>query len=400
MRILILSSLYAPYVVGGAEIAARKYAEQLENMGHEIFVLTSSYGLSAPQQEGHIWRTLHFIPGHFWSYRYTANARKLQRVIAEVQPDVLYVWEIMALGLVPMLKVLNAAAIPVVYQQQSYWLLYVLHLQNGYSHVRYRWIKRLLIGAVPFPRYTSMIAVSNAVKEEHVKLGCDAEGIEVIYNGIDDSFITTPSTREDQREPDSVRLVYVGRLVKAKGVQILLAALDILCKEQKQYRFSLDIFGADGEEYTQKLYDQVKARQLETAVTFHGKVRQDELIRQYDRADMVIIPSIWKEPGCAVIIEAMARGVPLIATNIGGTSEMVAHGVDGLLVEPGDERVLATTILNLAEDVSLQAKLTQAGRDTVREQYTVEGTARRIEQHLLRALHGEVSKAPVPPAKI
>jgi len=388
MRILLLSSLYAPHIVGGAEIAARNYAEQLEKLGHEIFVLTSSYGLDAPKQEGRIWRTLRFVPGHFWSYRYPANAVELRRVIAEVQPELLYVWEIMGLGLVPILKVLNASNIPVVYQQQSYWLLYVLKLQTGYSYVRYRWIKRLLIGAVPFPRYTSMIAVSDVVKEEHVKLGCDAKRIEVIYNGIDESFITTPCSQEDHKEADHIRLVYVGRLCSAKGVLVLLKAMDILVNEQKQAQFTLDIFGADDEEYTKKLYDFVKEKRLESAVIFHGKVRQGELIRQYDRADIVIIPSIWKEPGCAVIIEAMARGVPLIATNIGGTSEMVTHGVDGLLVEPGDEHALAATILQLAYDSSLRNKLAEASCATVKERYTVEGTARRIEQHLLKALTG------------
>ena len=394
MRILLVSNLYAPYGVGGAEIAARNYAAQLEKLGHEIFVLTSTYGLKQPEQDGHIRRTLRFIPGHFWSYRYAPNAAELQRTIAEVQPDVLYVWEIMGLGVVPMLKVLNAVSIPVVYQLQSYWFHYVLLQQNGYSHVRYRWLKRQLIGTAPFPRYTSMIVVSNIVKEEYVKLGCDPESIEVVYNGIEDYFFTTPFSKEHERQPGCTRLAYIGRLCSAKGVLVLLKALDILINEQKQPQFSLDIIGADDEAYTKKLYDFVQAKRLQTAVTFHGKVPQGNLIQHYDQADIIIVPSIWKEPCSAVLVEAMARGVPLIATSIGGTVEIVTHGVDGLLIEPGDEYALASTILQLDTDSSLCTKLTTAGLATARNRFTVEATGLRIEQHLQRAINGVTSEVP------
>lgn len=389
MRILLVSNLYAPYVMGGAEIAARNYATRLEKFGHEVFVLTSSFGLDKPLQEGHIRRVMRYIPGHFWSFHYSANATILKRTIAELRPDLLYVWEIEGLGLISMLKVLNALTIPVVYQQQSYWLQYALFVQKGYSRVRYRWIKKLLIGVVPFPRNTSMIAVSSAVKEEYVRLGCDANRIEVIYNGIDDAFFTTPISRKEQRTPDHMRLLYVGRLYSAKGVLVLLKALDKLVNEQKQGHFTLDIFGAGDPVYTEELYRFVQARQLETAVTFHGQLSQHELIQKYDQADCVIIPSIWKEPGCAIIIEAMARGVPLIATSIGGTSEMINHGVDGLLVEPGDANALAATILKLAGDPALQARLVEAAHITACERYTVEGVARRIEQHLQQAANVE-----------
>ena len=393
MRILLVSNLYAPYIMGGAEIAARNYATRLEQFGHEIFVLTSTFGLDRPQHEGSIRRLLRYIPGHYWSYHYTANAEVLQRTIDEVQPDVLYVWEIEGLGLIPMLKVLNAAPMPVVYQQQSYWLQYAQLVQKGYTRVRYRWIKKLLIGAVPFPRYTSMITVSAAVKEEYVKLGCDAERIEVIYNAINDSFFTTPLTRERQEQPGCIHLAYIGRLYSAKGVLVLLKALDMLVHEQMDIQFSLDIFGEGDEKYTNELYSFVQEKWLETVVTFHGKVSQGELIQKYDQTDIVVIPSIWKEPGCAIIMEAMARGVPLIGTNIGGTPEMLAHGVDGLLVEPGDEAALASAILQLAADSTLRAKLAVAARATAQERYTVEGTARRLEQHLQRAAKSESHKA-------
>ena len=65
MRILLLSNLYPPYVLGGAEILARDYVINLEELGHEVVVLTSSYGLPSAQQDGNIWRTLHSFRS-FW----------------------------------------------------------------------------------------------------------------------------------------------------------------------------------------------------------------------------------------------------------------------------------------------------------------------------------------------
>ena len=117
MRILLLSNLYPPYIKGGAEITAGDIAKGLIERGHDVAVLTSWYGLPGPQQDGRIWRTLYCAePAHFdrqlpfvqqfqhlrhyyQQHHYPENAQELRRVIAEVQPDVLYIWEINGIGI-------------------------------------------------------------------------------------------------------------------------------------------------------------------------------------------------------------------------------------------------------------------------------------------------------------
>jgi glycogen synthase len=405
MRILLLSNLYPPYVLGGAEIVARDYAVKLSELGHEVTVLTSSYGLAGQERDDHILRTLHYTPAaHFdrgkpvWRqlgllsdyYRYfhhPASVRELQRVIAETQPDVLYIWEITGLGMNSLLQALHEVRAPIVFHLESYWLQYALTAQTEQTRLRTRQLKKLLIGTVPSLHYTSIIAASAAVKQEYVAAGCDPDRIEVIYNGIDARFLDTPRSQESKgNEANEVRLIYVGRLYDEKGVHIILKALDVLVNEQGRRNFRLNIFGEGDEAYIKELHTFLNEKRLSELVTFHGKVPQDQLMREYDRSTIMLIPSIWKEPFGLVVAEAMARGLPVITSNIGGPAEIVTPGVDGLLTEPGDVQAVAASIAQLADNPDLRARLAQAARATVQERFMIEKNAQRVEAHLQRAI--------------
>jgi len=415
MRILLLTNLYPPHVLGGAEIVARDYAVKLQELGHEVFVLTSTYGLTHAEQDECTWRTLHYTPAaHFdrtrapWQqlhllsdyysyFHYTPNVKELQRAIAEIQPEVLYIWEITGVGLNTMLAALNEVKLPIVFHLESYWLHYALSPQTEQTRLRTRWLKKMLIGSVPALAYTSMIAASAAVKQEYAEAGCDAERIEVIYNGIDERFLTTPSVaRNDNSTPvaAATQLIYVGRLCVEKGVMVILKVLDILIRQQGKQHFHLDIFGEGDEVYTKELQNFMQEKELAAHVTFHGKVPQDELMKGYDRADIMLIPSIWKEPFGLVVAEGMARGLPVITSNLGGPAEIVTHNRDGLLLEPGDEAALASAILQLSENPAKCQQFAQAARETVRTRFLIEANAKSVEQHLQRALLHSTNAAP------
>lgn len=414
MRILLLTNLYPPHELGGAEIVARDYAIKLQELGHEVFILTSSYGLAHAEQDEHTWRTLHYTPAaHFdrthapWQqlhllsdyYTYfhnTPNVKELQRAIAEIQPEVLYIWEITGVGLNTMLAALNAIKLPIVFHLESYWLHYALSPQTEQTRLRTRWLKKMLIGSVPSLTYTSMIAASGAVKQEYAQAGCDPERIEVIYNGIDERFLNTPRAEQNDKSTtqENTQLIYVGRLCVEKGVMVILKALDILVRQQSHQRFHLNIFGEGDAVYTKELQNFIQEKELATFITFHGKVPQDVLIRGYDRADIMLIPSIWKEPFGLVVAEGMARGLPVITSNLGGPAEIVTHDHDGLLLEPGDEAALASAILQLSENPAKCQQFAQAARETVRTRFLIETNAKSAEQHLQRALQHSINATP------
>nr|HET6903248.1 glycosyltransferase family 4 protein [Ktedonobacteraceae bacterium] len=418
MRILLLSNLFRPYILGGAEVVAADVAEGLEGLGHEVFVLTSSYGLAKAKQEGHTWRTLklappvHFDQHHaFWlqigqplnyyrRYHCAANAKELSRMIDTIQPDILLICEITGIGVISLLKVLHTLDIPIVFYLQSYLFLYARSPETEQSHLRVRWLKQLLIGAFPPLSYTSLIAVSNAVKQEFIRAGYDPERIEVIHNGVDSRFLKPlpiKISEEDVNLPSAgekcIELLYVGRLTTEKGVLVILKALDVLINKQERQNLHLRIFGDGDKAYISQLQSFIREKQLTEHVTFHGKVPQDELIEYYDRSDIMLVPSIWQEPFALVTAEAMARGLPVIASKVGGTAERITHDVNGLLVEAGDEQALASAITQLVENPDKRTRLSQASRVTVQERFTIEENARRVDQHLRQALQRNQKKS-------
>ncbi len=412
MRILLLSNLYPPYVEGGAEILAGDVAAGLERLGHRVLVLASSFGLSRAEQNGGIWRTLRLAPpAHFdrqrplWRqldqpynyyrrYHCPANADELRRVVATTRPDALYIWEIAGLGVNSLLKALAGINLPIVFHLGSYVLLYARSPDSEQSHLRVRWLKQCLIGPVPSFTWTSLIAVSAAVKQQYVQAGFDPERIEVIYNGIDPRFLSLPRTRDMAHKDvvnECVHLLFVGRLRDEKGILVILKALDLLLNEQSREetekpRLYLDVFGTGDKTYVGELEIFLREKCLTDTVTFHGKVSQDELIRYYDCSDIMLVPSLWQEPFGLVIAEAMARGLPVIASNIGGPAEILTHDVNGLLIEPGDAQALASAITRLSQNSHKRTQLARAARVTVQERFTIEENVRRVEQHLLRAV--------------
>ncbi len=410
MRILLLSNLFPPYVEGGAEILAGDIAAGLKHLGHEVIVLTSSYGIPQPHKDDYIWRTLKPAPPvHFdrqrslWAqlhkpfnyyrrYHNAANARELRKVVTATRPDILYIWEITGIGVSSLLKVLPDLKVPIVCHLGSYWLLYASSPETEQSRLHSRWLKQWLIGSVPKLPWTSFIAVSTTVKQKYVQAGFDPARFEVIYNGIDPRFLTLP--RCVNLEDETFQLLFVGRMRVEKGILVILKALDLLMHELKMRMdlppLRLHIFGDGDATYISELKTFLHEKGLEELVTFHGKVPQDELIQYYDRSQIMLVPSLWLEPFGLVVAEAMARGLPVIASNVGGPSEIITHEKNGLLIEAGDERALALAISQLINDPDKRQRFGQAARLTVQERFAIEENINRVEHHLQRAINCEI----------
>ena len=114
-------------------------------------------------------------------------------------------------------------------------------------------------------------------------------------------------------------------------------------------------------------------------VTIKENVPFDELIKIYANADIFVLPSYYEAQGI-VLLEAMASGLPCVATNIGGIPETVIDGKNGILVEPRNPMKLAQAILTLAEDEDLRLKYGRMGRKRVVEEYDWRKIASKTEK--------------------
>jgi glycosyltransferase involved in cell wall biosynthesis len=100
------------------------------------------------------------------------------------------------------------------------------------------------------------------------------------------------------------------------------------------------------------------------------------------QADVLLVPSNWPEPFARVVLEGMICGLVVVATPLGGTSEIVVDGHNGLLFTAGDSRDLAQKVTTLARDPALRNRLAQAGRQTVMEKFTLPVMLDKVESYL------------------
>ena len=165
-----------------------------------------------------------------------------------------------------------------------------------------------------------------------------------------------------RKEPHNAipNILCVGRLVPAKGQHIMLEACRFLKQEGLRFRVTIIGEGPDS-----KSLEQFTAKNnLKDIVTFTGVLGQNTVRDYYDKADIFVLAS-FAEGVPVVLMEAMAKEIPVISTRITGIPELIDHEHDGLLATPGDAEDLANQIRKLLVDSSLRRKYGQAGREKV-----------------------------------
>ena len=184
-----------------------------------------------------------------------------------------------------------------------------------------------------------IIFISNAAKKSFFNnFNINNNKCRIIYNGIERKFY--------ERNNNTIKkctnnVVFVGRLTKVKGVDVLIDAFNII--KQKGIDSTLTIVG-DGEEKNE-LIEKVSNYGLGNNVIFTG--RQSNVIQYLDSADIFIYPSIWEEGFGISVVEAMARGCIPITFNKGGLPEIIENGKNGFIVNDVSQEALANKIIEV-----------------------------------------------------
>jgi glycosyltransferase involved in cell wall biosynthesis len=205
----------------------------------------------------------------------------------------------------------------------------------------------------------------------------------VIHNAVDtELFKPAPPG-----PPDPVPVItFAGQWNKKKGFDVLLAAARIL--QNRGVKFVLNLAGGADLWPGQ---DGITGEEIKSfcdgldCLRLLGKLSQADLAATLERSTIAVVPSVWAEPFGKAAIEAMACGLPVIATKTGGLPEIVVEGKTGLLVTPGDPVALAEAIQRLVMDQNLARAMGQAARADVLQRFSLDRWIQRFED-----LHQEI----------
>jgi glycosyltransferase involved in cell wall biosynthesis len=245
------------------------------------------------------------------------------------------------------------------------------------------WLERKL-GAARFA------VTCTAANVRHLHSIESSARVHLVYHGLNDDFARlVEGTGPDPRGNGTLRVLGVGRLVAKKGFDTLVDACGVL--QRRGVPFEAAIVGQD-DKHGDEIRRRIAGQGLEDVVRLPGPVGQAELLDEYRRASALCMPCRLlpddRDGIPNVLVEAMAAGAPVIASGVSGIPELVRDGENGLLVEPDDPEALAAALVRLHEDRALAARLSEAGRITVRERFDgarhAQVLARLFEEALAR----------------
>ena len=411
MRLLFLSNFYPPYEIGGYEQWCEEVAVGLTGRGHEMFVLTSRYGVQADiDSSPNVIRTLYletdndyYRPLDFFLHRSARekfNVQELRQTIDTVQPDLIMVWGMWNLS--HYLPFWAEQWLPghVAYFISNYWPTDVdlhrsywqLPTRRAVAELVKRPLRAIALaqlqreGYPPELKFAHAVCCSEYVRDTLVQAGKLPDHASVLLGGTDPQpFLAHSRLGRDEISEDGspLRLLYFGRLIHDKGVHTAVEAIGLLQQQGLADGVELTILGSGHPDYEASLHELVDRLGIGEQVKFVQQVPRPEVPAWLGRFDVFLFTSIWPEPMARSVMEAMAAGLLVIGTEVGGQAEMLFDGQNSLTFTPQDAEALASQIIKAAGDPSLRYELAKAGQEMVLQRFTIERMVGDIEQFLL-----------------
>jgi glycosyltransferase involved in cell wall biosynthesis len=244
------------------------------------------------------------------------------------------------------------------------------------------WLRRKLRAA----RFAVTCTAANVA---HLKAIAPEADVHLVYHGLNADFARLVEEAEPPAPPanGTLRVLGVGRLVAKKGFDVMVEA----CAElrRRDVPFEALIVGQD-DKHGAVVRARIEALGLGDRVALPGPMGQADLLREYRRAGALCMPCRVldndRDGIPNVLVEAMAAGAPVVATGVSGIPELIAHEVNGLLVEPDDPAALADALVRVHRDRELAERMAAEGRRTVRERFDGDRLARRLADLFEEAL--------------
>jgi len=357
MRILMVSE-WAPCTYGGVSSQVRLLSEWLGKRGYDVWVMYKQ-GYCRGDRYIKVNSVLpleyHVVPPILW---------EVKNIICDVKPDLVHVHHSFTPLSVLAVRACSKLGIPCILTNHSLPPAGESDSWTRFSYLTpYRWLlKPTIVTAVSTPAalfIRDFLGLKDTIK--------------VIPNAIDtNKFKPNIKHREDY-------ILYVGRLVRRKGVHILIKATKIL----RDMGFTNRVLIA-GRGYFEH-YLKLLASEIDN-ILFLGEVSEYRKTKLYAGAKIFVLPSIVGESFGVVLLEALSSGTPVVATNVGGVPEVVKNGSEGFLVDPGEPHKLAEAIAEILSSEELWLKMSINARKKAVEKFSIETVGRLYEQIYTEAL--------------
>jgi glycosyltransferase involved in cell wall biosynthesis len=388
MRICLVTSLFRP-VIGGEEHHAELLARALHARGHQVCVVTQRVR-GAPRREildgVRVERAICPVDyGPLFGPSYVATlARFLRdsRQAFDIIQTTYFYWDAVTAAmlrrslcarLVVRLVIAGPGGDLDRFRTMRLWPL-TARYDRGTLDRLVRLVAR---------RADAFLCLNERAREEAVALGVKPRRCHVVPNGIDVARFAAviPSAADDRR-----RVLSVARLVPQKGLDVLLKALPVV--REAMGDVTLTLLGEGPERARLGLL----AEELGVAdgVRFGGVVT--DVAPYFSVADVFVLPSRFEGLPLA-LLEAMAAGLPVVATAVDGNVDVVRNGMDGLVVPPDDPVALASALIEVLSKPDLALRLGAAARRRVAELYDVESMTNRTCEVYQRVLEAPPARA-------
>jgi glycosyltransferase involved in cell wall biosynthesis len=412
MRVLIISNMFPPYIMGGAEMAAASLARLLAEAGHEVHVLTCAptrdvegcervgerltverrffknvFQIYQAGSNGALSKIVWHVNDHF----HAQSESICQQVIDRFQPDVVNTHDLQGIGY-NLLKAIGRRGVPCVQTLHDFGFMCVSMnmFRNGQECPRYHLTCQVsaALKRSYFERIEALafISPSAALLERYLPHLPRHVEAAVIPLPLEFEPPPAPAVRGAALPQQEIQLLYVGQVERWKGIDFL---LEVLAGLAPRYKFLLRVVGGGS------LLEALRARYAGAGwVSLEGKVPAGKVGGYMQSSNLLVVPSLWFENAPLVISQALRLSLPILASDTGGLPEMVKAGVNGELLPPGDATAWSAQMAAIFRDPAIVQRWRQQA-DAVREEASPQALTARVAEVFARtAAHAIPTRSP------
>ena len=387
MHIVVMSRTTLGHSLGGMQKQTMDLCQGFVKKGHKVTVITTGRQDKVDREIINGVDVCYLTgskPSHY-SRKWNKLARQMISQVHQKTPiDVIHSQSMGANGV---LKWAKSNSIPIVSTWHGTNLTELsAHFSSASYNPRYwHWLvitpitmlARYLTMELPIRKASSAITLVSPTLEKHMRKHANGK-VFTIPNGV---FI--PKNPETNFDSKVLELISIGRLVKQKGVQHAIHSLYDL-PENLRSKVHLNIVGEGP--YLTELKHLCANLEMDSCVTFHGRMVGDALANMYEKCQIHLMPTTSHEGLPLTILEGMSYGLVTIASNIGGIPSLITHREDGLLISPGNREDLTDNLVAILEDRSIMKTISEAARTSIIESYSMEKMVSDTLDVLVRAV--------------